>query len=118
MPLTFALLNLGSNDVDIPAFAVWALRAGLGVYLGLLYRVVRAGLILELKYRPDLKTLRGYSEELPGLVLLRWIANEYQEAMDENKHALRKKSRWVGIANIAPYVKGVLLSIAALLIVG
>jgi hypothetical protein len=117
LPLTFALLNLGSNNVDIPVVAVWSLRAGLGVYLVLLYCVTRAGLIRELKYRPALTTLRDYSEELPGLALLRWVANEYQESSDENEIALRKKSRWVGMANITPYAEGVLLGLAAILAV-
>ncbi len=115
LPLTIALLNLGSNNVDIPTLAVRALQAGLFVYGGLLFCVVRAALILELEYRPDLSTLRGHSEQLPGAALLRWIANEYQESTQRNRKELTKKSRWVGIANIAFYIEGVLLSIAAFL---
>lgn len=115
LPLTLALLNLGSNEVDIPALAVLALQAGLFVYGWLLYCVVRAGLILELEYRPDLSTLRGHSEELPGAGLLRWVANEYQESTERNKEELARKSRWVGKANIALYLEGVLLLIAAFL---
>lgn len=37
LPLTFALLNLGSNDIDRPTLAVRALQAGLFVYGGLLF---------------------------------------------------------------------------------
>ncbi|MDQ3539583.1 MAG: hypothetical protein M3440_02745 [Chloroflexota bacterium] len=36
LPLTIALLNLGSNNVDIPTLAVRALQAGLFIYGGLL----------------------------------------------------------------------------------
>lgn len=115
LPLTFALLNLGSNEVDIPTNAVWALRAGLGLYFVLLFCVVRAGLIRKLQYRPNINTLRDYSENLPGAALLRWIANEYEESTEGNKKDLARKSLWVGAANIALYVEGVLLSTAALL---
>jgi len=115
LPLTFALLNLGSNQVEIPRLAIWALEAGLVVYAWLLFCVVRAGLIGELEYRPDMSTLRGYSEELPGVPLLRWVANEYQESTERNKRDLARKSRWVGKANIALYVEGVLLAVAAFL---
>jgi hypothetical protein len=116
LPLTFALLNLGSNQIDIPQLAVWALEAGLIVYAWLLFCVVRAGLIRELEYRPDMSTLRGYSEDLPGAALLRWVANEYQESTERNEQDLARKSRWVGKATIALYIEGVLLAVAALLI--
>ena len=115
LPLTFALLNLGSNEGDVPALAVWSLRAGLGLYFLLLFCVVRAGLVRTLQYRPNLNTLRNHSEYLPGTALLRWIANEYEESTEGNKKALARKSLWVGAANIALYVEGVLLSTAALL---
>jgi len=115
LPLTFALLNLGSNRVDIPAYAVWSLQFGLVVYFVLLFCVVRAGLIQKLQYRPHINTLRQYSEHLPGTALLRWIANEYEESTEGNKKDLARKSLWVGAANIALYIEGVLLSTAALL---
>lgn len=115
LPLTFALLNLGSNEVDIPTIAVWSLRAGLIVYLWLLFCIVRAVLIRELQYRPDMSTLRRHSEDLPGSAMLRWVANEYHESTESNRMDLARKSRWVGKANIALYVEGVLLSVAAFL---
>ena len=115
LPLTFALLNLGSNRVDIPAYAVWSLQFGLVVYFVLLFCVVRAGLIRKLQYRPHINTLREHSEHLPGTALLRWIANEYEESTERNKKDLARKSSWVGAANIALYIEGVLLSTAALL---
>ncbi len=84
--------------------------------MGLLICVVTAGVIRGLEYRPDIRTLREHSETLPGAALVRWIANEYQESTERNKMALDRKSRWVGRANIALYVEGVLLAVAAFLI--
>lgn len=114
LPLTFALLNLGSNRVVIPTGAKWTLLAGLVVYLLLLICVFIAGTVRSLDYRPSISTLRGYSEELPGAALLRWTANEYQESTEKNKGALSKKSRWVGAATFLLYIEGALLAIASL----
>lgn len=114
LPLTFALLNLGSSRVDIPTGAKWILFAGLGIYLLLLICVFIAGTVRSLQYRPNITTLRGYSEELPGAALLRWVANEYQESTDSNKRAPRIKSRWAGIATLLLYLEGALLAVAAL----
>lgn len=105
----------GRTTLTSQTLAVRALQAGLFVYGYLLYCVVRAGLVRELEYRPDMVTLRGHSEELPGAAVLRWVANEYQESTERNKKDLRRKSRWVGKANIALYIEGVLLAIAAFL---
>lgn len=113
LPLTFALLNLGSNRVEIPTGAKWTLFAGLLVYLVLLICVFVAGTVRTLDYRPNIVTLRGYSEELPGAALLRWAANEYQESTERNKESLARKSRWVGAATFLLYIEGALLAIAA-----
>jgi hypothetical protein len=114
LPLTFALLNLGSNRVDIPTGAKWMLLAGLGVYILLLVCVFIAGTVRSLQYRPNIFALRQYSEELPGAALLRWVGNEYQESTENNKIALRRKSWWVGAATFLLYIEGALLAIAAL----
>jgi hypothetical protein len=47
--------------------------------------------------------------------LLRWVANEYEESIQDNAGVLARKSRWVGFASIALYVEGLLLSTAAIL---
>lgn len=115
LPVTFALLNLGSTRVDIPLVARGALGAALFVYLGLLFCVIKASTILRaLEYRPNLKTLRSHSARYPGKTLLRWVANEYEESSRENEGVLARKSRWVGFASIALYAEGVLLSFAAI----
>lgn len=114
LPLTFALLNLGTNSLDIPTGAKWTLLAGLGVYLLLLVCVSIAGAVRGLQYRPDGKALREYSEELPGAALLRWIANEYEESTTRNKRSLKFKSWWIGAATFPLYIEGALLAVAAL----
>jgi len=115
LPVTFALLNLGSTQVDIPLIALGGLGAALFVYLGLLFCVIKASTILRaLEYRPNLTTLTTHSTHYPGNTLLRWVANEYEESSRENAHVLARKSRWVGFASITLYAEGVLLSVAAI----
>lgn len=116
LPVTFALLNLGSTQGDIPILARWALGAALSVYLGLLFCVIQASTIIRgLEYRPNLEALREHSTEYPGNAPLRWVANEYEESSRENARVLTRKGRWVGFANIALYIEGVLLSSAAIM---
>lgn len=118
LPVTFALLNLGSAEVDIPVLARWALIAALWFYLGLLSCVIQASTIIRgFEYRPNLEALREHSTQYPGNVLLRWVANEYEESSRENARVLARKGRWVGFANIALYLEGVLLSCAAIMTV-
>lgn len=115
LPVTFALLNLGSTRVDIPLVARGALGGALFVYLGLLFCVIKASTILRaLEVRPNLQTLRSHSAQYPGKTLLRWVANEYEESSRENEGVLTRKSRWVGYASVALYAEGVLLSFAAI----
>ena len=115
LPVTFALLNFGSRQVDIPALAIWTLGMALCFYLALLFCVIRANLIRGLEYRPNLKILRQYSEEYPGDILQRWVANEYMESSEKNANILIRKARWLGAAGIAPFAEGLLLSSAAIL---
>jgi len=112
LPVTFVLLNLSSRDV--PVVALWALGLALGSYIALLVCAGRAGLIRGVQYRPDIKTLRNYSNQYSANVLKRWVADEYLASIDENKHVLITKARWVGAAWIALLGEAFFLSAAAL----
>jgi hypothetical protein len=114
LPLTFAVLNLAPERVDLTTWAVWALRAGLAAYILLLVCVVKAGFIRGLQYRPDIAVLRDHSLHLPGIALQRWVANEYQESVAINELMLRQKSLWVGGIKLFVWLEGTLLSAAAL----
>lgn len=116
LPVTFALLNLGSAEVTISLIAVGALCGALFVYLALLFCVIKASTIIRaLEYRPNIQTLRSHSDQYSGKTLLRWVANEYEESIQDNAGVLARKSQWVGFASIALYVEGLLLSTAAIL---
>lgn len=112
LPVTFALLNLGS--VRTPVVAEWALASALGFYIFLLVAASQASRIRALEYRPHLPTLKGYSQEYPGHTLKRWVADEYERSSMENDNVLATKAMWVGIANHALYLEALSLSIAAI----
>lgn len=72
LPVTFALLNLGSAEVSISSIAVGALCGALFMYLVLLFCVIRASTIIRaLEYRPSIRTLRQHSDHYPGTTLLK-----------------------------------------------
>jgi hypothetical protein len=116
IPVTFALLNLGSEQVEISTLARWCLSAAIVLYVAVLFCVIQAStLIRGLEYRPKLSKLREYSEQYAGHTLLRWVANEYEESSLENERVLIRKGRWVGAATLALYSEGALIAAAALL---
>ncbi len=112
LPVTFGLLNLSSRTV--PTATIVVLILALVAYSALVIFAWRASLIRALEYRPDLPTLQGHSETVPGELLRRWVATEYLASTELNQAEINEKSRWVGAATTALYAEGVLLSVAAL----
>lgn len=112
LPLTFVLLNLGTNrapDLAIAGFAI-----ALVAYLILLFCSFRVSLFRGLEYRPHLPTLREHSRDYDGDVLRRWVAEEYAASAEKNRPVLERKARWSGAAFIALYVEASFLAAAAL----
>ncbi|MGH2562151.1 MAG: hypothetical protein ACRDJH_24080, partial [Thermomicrobiales bacterium] len=68
------------------------------------------------RHRPHIPTLRKHSETYPGEALQRWVGAEYETSIDVNEEVLVLKARWVGAAIAALYAEGLLLAIAAVLV--
>ena len=116
LPLTFALLNLTTNEA--PRSAGWMLGAALIFYLLLIFCANRASRQRLLDYRPDVATLgeqvaayRTVTEG--GSVLREWVANEYLTSINENRPLLASKGRWSGRETAMLLVECVCLAIAA-----
>lgn len=67
LPVTFALLNLGTTSV--PTIAKWALGIALGFYTALLVCAFLASLIRALEYRPNITKLKEHSAMYSGTAL-------------------------------------------------
>ncbi len=118
LPLTFALLNLSTQEV--PAIASWALGVALGFYVLLLAMASRVSFIRALEYRPNIAELQSHttryrSLELGGRSLEGWVADEYLASISENRGVLIIKSRWVGALTAMLFSEGICLAVAALL---
>jgi len=50
-----------------------------------------------------------------GRVPRRWVAEEYAASTALNRPVLQRKARYVGVANTALFIEGLLVSLAALL---
>lgn len=113
LPVTFALLNLGT--VQLPRLAELLLGLALIVYLLLLGCAARASFIRALEFRPHIPTLQQHVQHFSGDQLRFWVATEYEESSNTNAEMLRQKAQWVGGATAALYLESLLLSAAALL---
>lgn len=111
LPLTFGLLSISGRT--LPGFTVVALIVAIVAYAVLLSSAARASHIRALEYRPDLATLWANSQSVDGATLRRWIAEEYASSTELNRPLLVRKARYVGIANIALLIEGILISFAA-----
>lgn len=111
--ITFALLNLFPSGVCTAVEVILVLS--LVAYVLVLGCVGRAGRLRGLEYRPDLPTIERHSRAYQGDALARWVAQEYMASTEANKPALARKAFWVGLAGLALYAEGLLLSIAAIL---
>lgn len=112
LPVTFALVNLGSARV--PTVAEWAFTGALVFYIILVVCARQANRLRGLEYRPHLPTLKKHSEEYEGTTLKRWVADEYERSSLENARMLGEKAYWVGIASTSLYLEALSLSIAAI----
>lgn len=113
LPVTFALLNLGSAT-NTPTIAEWALGSALTFYVVLLICASQASRSRELQYRPHVPTLEKHSQNYAGKTLKRWVADEYERSILANGEVLQKKGVWVGIATVALHLEALSLSIAAI----
>ncbi len=116
LPLTFALLNLTTDEA--PRSAGWTLGAALLFYVLLIFCADRASRQRLLGYRPDIAALgdqvAGYrSAPDGGSVLQQWVANEYLASINENRPLLASKGRWIGQATAMLLVECLCLAIAA-----
>lgn len=118
LPVAVALLNFGAPaHRPVPGVVRWMLVAALIAYISVLVCAGLASRIRALDYRPDIHTLKVHSEEIPGVYLTQWVANEYERSIAENKSVLQQKARLVGWEALAFYAEGLLLSLAAVLTV-
>lgn len=118
LPLTFALLNLSTDQA--PAEANWALGAALVCYILLILFARQANAQRLLEFRPDIATLREQAEAfrnvtLGGTVLREWVASEYQASIKFNRPLLASKGQWVGRMTAMLLVEGLSLAVAAIL---
>lgn len=111
LPLTFGLLNLGTNRP--PGLAVTFLLLALSAYIVLVVCAWRVSALRVLEYRPHIPTLQEHSKSYEGDVLRRWVAEEYAISGEANRAVVERKARWSGAAVTALYVEAVLLALAA-----
>lgn len=118
LPVAVALLNFGApQHQPVPGTVRWMLVAALAAYVVVLISAGIASRIRALDYRPDIPTLKAHSEEISGIFLTQWVANEYERSITENKGVLQEKARWVGAEALAFYAEGLCLSLAAVFMV-
>lgn len=110
LPLTFGLLGLSGREV--PVGAAWLLGTAGAAYGLVLACGGGASRIRALEYRPDLATLRDYSQQIDGAALRRWVSEEYAASVALNRPKLARKARLTGWANVALYVEAALLTVA------
>lgn len=115
-PVTFTLINLAPERVDVPVEAVWSLWGAFGAYACLIVFVALAGRHKTTAYGPDPEEVEEWSlTDLPGIGLQRWVADTYTRSSGINRLTLERKGFWVGWANIAVWAEGLCLALAALL---
>lgn len=112
LPVTFALLNLSATDA--PTLAKVALGAALCCYVLLLVAALFASFVRGLEYRPHIPTLKRHSQSYQGVVLTRWVADEYERSITANESVIVRKARLVGAATLALYLEALSLSFAAI----
>lgn len=113
LPLTFGLPGLSGKP--LPDGVEKLLIGAVLVYVALLAAAARASVIRAIEYRPDVPTLWRHSQDINGTALRRWIADEYAASVELNRPVLQRKAQWVGVANLALYAEGIVISAAAVL---
>lgn len=115
-PVTFTLINLAPDRVEVPSQAVWSLWGAFGAYAFLIIFVALAGRHKTTAYGAYPEEVKELSlTELPGIGLQRWVADTYTRSSHINRGTLARKGLWVGWANVAMWAEGLCLALAALL---
>ena len=114
LPITFTLINLAPDRVDIPREAIWSLWGALAAYILLIFFIFRSNRFNAISTDVNLQVLEQYSQEFPGVVLQRWIAEVYAQAATDNLDTLFRKGRWVALAYFALWAEGLTLAGAAI----
>ena len=111
LPLTFGLLSISGKT--FPGTTQWLLLAAVAAYALLIIAAARTSYIRGIEYRPNIRRLWENSQAFDGIVLRRWVAEEYAASSEINNIVLDYKARWVGRVIFILYFEGILISAAA-----
>lgn len=114
LPITFTLINLAPDRVDIPREAFWSLWGALGAYFLMVIFIALADRHKSIEYGPTLSTIKDLSfGEYPGVLIQRWVADGYTNSSTNNAKTLRLKGRWIGWMGVSLWIEGGCLAAAA-----
>jgi hypothetical protein len=114
LPVTIGLLNLLKNGQSLSIGTRHCVKVALAAYVVLLISVLTIFLIRNLSFRPNIETLRGYTDQgYDGATLRRWVAEEYVRSIEENRTRLLWKSRVAFVVTVALIVEALALAGAA-----
>ena len=111
LPLTFGLLSISGRA--FPGVTQWFLVAAVVAYVILIIAAARTSYIRGIEYRPNIRRLHENSQAVDGVVLRRWVAEEYAASREINQIVLDYKARWVGRVTLVLYFEGIMISAAA-----
>lgn len=111
LPLTFGLLSISGKT--FPGVTQKFLVAAVVAYVLLIVAAARTSYIRGIEYRPNIRRLWENSQAVDGIVLRRWVAEEYAASSEINQIVLEYKARWVGRVTLVLYVEGIMISAAA-----
>ncbi len=114
LPITFTLINLAPDRVDIPREAFGSLWGALGAYILMVIFIALAGRHKTIEYGPTPNTIKDLSfGEYPGVLIQRWVADGYTNSSTNNAKTLRLKGRWIGWMSVFLWIEGGCLATAA-----
>lgn len=111
LPLTFGLLSISGRT--FPGVTQKFLIAAVVAYVILIVAAARTSYIRGIEYRPNIRRLWENSQVVDGVVLRRWVAEEYAASSEINQIVLDYKARWVGRVTFVLYIEGMMISAAA-----
>jgi hypothetical protein len=111
LPLTFGLLSISGRT--FPGVTQKFLVAAIVAYVILIVAAPRTSYIRGIEYRPNIRRLWENSQVVEGVVLRRWVAEEYAASSEINQIVLDYKARWVGLVTLVLYIEGMMISAAA-----
>lgn len=92
LPITASLISDAGPAIQERCGAKLALVFGLAAYFWTTYYFVRAYRLAEWKLRPNLRSLKKFSQTRSEERSKRWIANQCAQSYFENKQGIMKKS--------------------------